>query len=165
MNLKFLCETGKSVINLEETRFLAADAEVRKLNPDLADWLWSKRSISYERYWEIAISSLRKTIWTDTQGMDMLDGTEVKTARFAENKDGAFRATVGNVKNKTGAVVIVLFYPDFKEFDFLYIPANKVHKHTNNKGNSLAFTFPRNGEPSGWWVQYRTSLKQLINRE
>jgi len=162
MKFNFLCEHGKSIIDLEEDRFQKADEEIRYLNPELANWLWSQRSISYERYWELAISFLRKTVWSDVKGKDMEDGTEVKTARFHQCKDGAFRATVSNLKNKTGAVVVVLFHPEYRDFDFLYIPADKVRQHTNQNGNGFCFTYPRNAEPSGWWVPYRTSLRNII---
>lgn len=163
--MKFLCEEGKRVIDLEENRFLKSDQVIRELNPELADWLWNNRSISYERYWEIAIAALRKTVWSDIKGQDMIDGTEVKTCRFRESKDGALRATVGNLKNKTGAIVVVIFHPFFQEFDFLYIPADKLKQHTNSGGNGISFTFPRlssDSEPTGWWTQYRMPLKKLI---
>lgn len=123
--MQFLCEEGKRVIDLEENRFLKSDQVVRELNPELADWLWNNRSISYERYWEIAIAALRKTVWSDIKGQDMIDGTEVKTCRFRQSKDGALRATVGNLKNKTGAVVVVIFHPFFKSLTFFIFPLIK----------------------------------------
>lgn len=156
----FLCEKGKSTIDIEESMFTAADSEIRRINPSLADWLWNHRSISYSRYWEIAFSALRKSVWSNTKGKDILDGTEIKTVRLYENR-GSYRGIVKGLKNKENAnVLVVIYLPHRNSFDYYYIPKEVLPYYIIDSGTTLAFSYPMSGkEPSGWQKQFLTSLK------
>jgi hypothetical protein len=159
----FLCENGKNTIDIEERMFLRADKEIRLHNLALADWLWNHRSISYSRYWEIAFSCLRKSVWSNVKGQDILDGTEIKTVRLYENR-GSYKAIVKGLKNKTDSnIIVILYHPLHNRFDYYYIPKERLEWEVVDGGTTLAFSYPMSGaEPLGWQRQYKVELKDIL---
>ncbi len=164
MRLKFLNDSGKVTISLEETRFKLADKFVRSKNPKLADWLWNTRSISYQRYWEIALAALRKNVhWTDIKGMDLSDGSEVKTITLII-KNSSRTCTVGGLKNKTGNLHIVVYDPCNNDFHFVLLTHKVMKEHILDNGKALRFSFPRKGKVmKGWQKDYMVSFDQWIH--
>lgn len=130
----------------------------------MATWLWGKRSISYERYWEIALAGFRKGVyWRDIKGMDLSDGTEVKTVTITIEKDGSQTCTIGNMKNKKGDLVVIVYHAKIDDFYFYLIPPKAVQDNVIHGGRgSLRMSFPRYAEPTGWQTNYRVSFERMI---
>ena len=164
--MNFLCEQGTELINMEEIRFYKAYEEIKSLNEDLAIWLWNKRAISYERFWEIGLAGLKQGVkWSNIKGMDHSDGTEVKTLRYSwdTSNGGCWTGTVGNTNTKTGNMKIVIYNPLRQEFCFVFLTNKEKNAYSNASGRgSLKFTFPKYKEPNGWWVKYVVPFEQFV---
>ena len=163
--MEFLCETGCSLLDLEETRFIKAYEKVKSINPVLANWLWDKRGINYERFWEIALAGLKKNVkWSNVEGMDHSDGTEVKTLRYSWDKTNeSWCGQVGNTDTKTGNMKIVIYNPNDNEFFCVFLTNKQKESFSNCGGKGqLKFTFPRYRKPTGWWVNYVVPFEKFI---
>lgn len=163
--MKFLCDAGINTIELEEHIFLKSYNLIKSENEELANWLWNKRSISYSRLWEIALAGLKKGVkWTDIEGMDHSDGTEVKTARLNLANDGTYSCTIKNLQKKTGNIKIILYDTIRNQFLFLFL-SNK-HKNENiieSERGTLRISLPRTGrKPRGWWIDHVVPFEKFI---
>lgn len=118
------------------------------------------------KFWEQVLGKAMphtKLLEGNARGRDFSDDTDAKFATYYQKADGAYQASIGNIRTKIGDLRVCLCVPgeNYHKVYFLYIPYNAYQSFTTGS-DSLKFGLSSAGMPTGKLTKYLCSFEQVI---
>lgn len=151
--LKILVQCGGSMNQQLVNMAIPASIRNKKMTVNESiKFLWNKNLIVIGELAEQAIvkKSTLKQHSRNTKGSDFNDNSDSKyvTVSHYQTKLGCIQsyASIGGIKNKIGALRVMVFEPKTEKNYFFLIP-HRIYKPYIGKNDSLKIYFDKNGKP------------------
>jgi hypothetical protein len=135
---------------LFEHAFVDDDHKKTYTLQEASDFFWARNLIDKGELAEQAISKIIKVQQNapNTMGSDFIDGSESKYSEVYYDKRTTY-ATIGNIKNKTGAIRAWVYEQKYTKENYYFIIPHSVYApyFQDGKKSTMKIWFDKNGNP------------------